>query len=168
MPLVCVHFRIAMLVSSVPLSETHVLGRPRRAISASSSRATRAPDSEVSGISVDIAKFTERTLLHRWGEGFWILNPALYQLESKAGTGLITAHAQALGIDLDVLRSFCSPTGGDYMRMWTTVLVEDDETLGIESGDTCSYGDSPCGAACATRCAFLPFSRIRFSLRCVR
>jgi hypothetical protein len=40
-----------MLVNSVPLSETQLLGRPRRAIKASSSRATRAPDSEVSGIS---------------------------------------------------------------------------------------------------------------------
>ena len=37
-----------MLVSSVPLSETHMAGRPRVAMTASSSRATRRPGSEVS------------------------------------------------------------------------------------------------------------------------
>ena len=37
-----------MLVSSVPLSETHIDGRPRWAMTASSSRATRMPESEVS------------------------------------------------------------------------------------------------------------------------
>jgi hypothetical protein len=37
-----------MLVSSVPLSETMLTGRPRPAMMASSSRATRTPDSEVS------------------------------------------------------------------------------------------------------------------------
>ena len=37
-----------MLVSSVPLSETHIAGRPRAAMRASSSRATRRPGSEVS------------------------------------------------------------------------------------------------------------------------
>jgi hypothetical protein len=38
-------------VNSVPLSETHVLGLPRHAITASSSRATRAPHSDVSATS---------------------------------------------------------------------------------------------------------------------
>lgn len=37
-----------MLVSSVPLSLTIIIGRPRRAITASSSGPTRAPDREVS------------------------------------------------------------------------------------------------------------------------
>src|SRR5471032_1706261 len=37
-----------MLVSSVPLSETQLSGLPRRAMRASSSRATRWPDSDVS------------------------------------------------------------------------------------------------------------------------
>ena len=40
-----------------------------------------------SGTNVDIARRIERRLLERWGEAFWILNPAQYQLESKAGTG---------------------------------------------------------------------------------
>lgn len=40
--------RIAMPVSSVPLSETHMTGRSRQAMIASSSRATRRPGSEVS------------------------------------------------------------------------------------------------------------------------
>ena len=51
-----VQFRIALLVSSVPLSETQLLGRPRRAITASSSLATRAPDNEVSGISARLSR----------------------------------------------------------------------------------------------------------------
>jgi hypothetical protein len=90
-----------------------------------------------SGTNVDIAQFTERALLQRWGEGFWILNPAQYQLESKAGTGLITDYAAALGIDLSQLKGFCTPSGGDYMRMWTTVLVSDDERVGaIEPSGT--------------------------------
>jgi hypothetical protein len=38
-----------LLVSSVPLSETQLLDRPRRPISASSSRATRTPDNECLG-----------------------------------------------------------------------------------------------------------------------
>jgi hypothetical protein len=95
-----------------------------------------------SGANVDIAKFTERALLQRWGEGFWILNPAQYQLESKAGTGLISNHAQDLGIDLDELRRLSNPEGGnsvpgggDYMRMWTRVLVEDQPPLGSEAPD---------------------------------
>ena len=51
-----------MLVSSVPLSETQLLGRPRRAISASSSRATRAPDSDVSGISARLSRVKSSTI----------------------------------------------------------------------------------------------------------
>jgi ABC-type branched-subunit amino acid transport system substrate-binding protein len=39
---------MAMLVSSVPLSLTIIIGRPRRAITASSSRPTRVPDNDVS------------------------------------------------------------------------------------------------------------------------
>src|SRR2546423_413040 len=42
-----------------------------------------------SGTNVDIALHMQRALLERWGEGFWVLNPAQYQLESRAGTGLI-------------------------------------------------------------------------------
>jgi ketosteroid isomerase-like protein len=75
------------------------------------------------GTNVDIAKHVERRLLSRWGEGFWVLNPAQYQLESKAGAGLIERHAKTLKIDLPLLRSYANPNGGDYMRMWTTVLA---------------------------------------------
>lgn len=78
-----------------------------------------------SGTNVDIARHVERSLLERWGEGFWILNPSQYQLESKAGTGLINMHAHRHNIDLAMLESQSSPSGGDYMRMWTKVLVED-------------------------------------------
>jgi hypothetical protein len=78
-----------------------------------------------SGTNVDIARHVERSLLERWGEAFWILNPAQYQLESKAGTGLIEMHAERLKIDVEALQATSLPTGGDYMRMWTKVLVED-------------------------------------------
>lgn len=81
--------------------------------------------------NVDIARYVERALLQRWGEAFWVLNPAQYQLESKAGTGLLDAHAKRLGIDLIKLLGGSEPGGGDYMRMWTKVLVEDGtENLG--------------------------------------
>jgi hypothetical protein len=83
-----------------------------------------------SGTNVDVAKHIERFLLERWGEAFWILNPAQYQLESKAGTGLIDGHAKQLGIDLQKLMKADMPIGGDYMRMWTTVLVGDDSKVG--------------------------------------
>jgi len=84
--------------------------------------------------NVEIAKATERRLLARWGERFWILNPTQYQMESKEGTGLMGQHASTLGYDLAELRSLTpndpisgrpAPFGGDYMRMWTKVLVED-------------------------------------------
>jgi hypothetical protein len=78
-----------------------------------------------SGTNVDIARHVERSVLERWGEAFWILNPAQYQLESKAGTGLLNRHAERLGIDLQKLLQESTPGGGDYMRMWTKVLVED-------------------------------------------
>ncbi len=78
--------------------------------------------------NVEIAKGVERHLLSQWGERFWILNPAQYQMESKEGTGLIEQHARAEDINLEELRSVTEghrPSGGDYMRMWTRVLVED-------------------------------------------
>lgn len=78
-----------------------------------------------SGTNVDIARHVERSLLERWGEAFWVLNPAQYQLESKAGTGLLNRHAELLRIDLAKLLTKTAPGGGDYMRMWTKVLVED-------------------------------------------
>jgi hypothetical protein len=78
--------------------------------------------------NVEIAKGVERRLLSQWGERFWILNPAQYQMESKEGSGLIQHHAKALNLDLDKLKALTTdhrPSGGDYMRMWTRVLVED-------------------------------------------
>lgn len=77
------------------------------------------------GTNVDIARHVERALLERWGEAFWVLNPAQYQLESKAGAGLLERHARNLNIDLAALVSQREPGGGDYLRMWTKVLVED-------------------------------------------
>lgn len=77
------------------------------------------------GTNVDIARHVERSILQRLGEGFWVLNPAQYQLESQAGLGLLQQHAKAIGVDLDQLKKAGEPGGGDYMRMWTRVLVED-------------------------------------------
>ena len=51
-----------MLVSSVPLSETQLFGRPRRSINMSSSRASRAPDSDVSGISARLSRVKSSTI----------------------------------------------------------------------------------------------------------
>lgn len=66
-----------------------------------------------------------------WGEGVWILNPTQYQMESKAGTGLMNRHAKDMGIDLEaLLRRNDLPRGGDYLRMWTKVLVENGEQVG--------------------------------------
>jgi hypothetical protein len=45
------------------------------------------------------------------------------------------SHARVLGIPLDELRAITNPSGGDYMRMWTKVLVEDDEQIGVEITD---------------------------------
>jgi hypothetical protein len=81
-----------------------------------------------SGTNVDIARHVERTILERWGESFFVLNPAQYQLESKAGTGLIVGHANRLGINLNNLLASAKPGGGDYLRMWTRVLVEDGQS----------------------------------------
>ena len=98
--------------------------------------------------NVDVAKHIERSLLQRWGEGFWILNPAQYQLESKAGTGLMNEHAEYLGIDLERLKGIAgNPFGGDYMRMWTTVLVENGvkvgyRQVGSDYVDTGQYFDA--------------------------
>ena len=86
--------------------------------------------------NVDVARHVERTLLEKWGEGFWILNPAQYQLESKAGTGLMDQHAKDLGLDLKKLIEIAGrPIGGDYMRMWTTVLVENGRQVGDRQFD---------------------------------
>lgn len=84
-----------------------------------------------SGTNVDVALATQRRLLDRWGEGAWILNPANYQMESRLGTGLMNQHAERLGIDLTALiKRTGKPSGGDYMRMWTKILVENGTDVG--------------------------------------
>lgn len=105
-----------------------------------------------SGTNVEITEFTRMRLLKEWGTGFWILNPASYQMESKGGTGLMHRHAKKLwsmekdangnilgeaGAEkrLDDLVNASPAKDGDYMRMWTKVLVEDDE-----AGDKKNHG----------------------------
>lgn len=87
-----------------------------------------------SGTNVEITEFTRMRLLKEWGTGFWILNPASYQMESKAGSGLM--HRHALNIwgakgekRLNDLVKNSPAADGDYMRMWTKILVEDDESM---------------------------------------
>ena len=53
-----------MPVSSAPLSETHIAGRARAAMSASSSRATRRPGSEVSGTSARHSRLKSSTIVN--------------------------------------------------------------------------------------------------------
>jgi hypothetical protein len=97
--------------------------------------------------NVEIALSVERLLLDRWGERFWILNPAQYQMESDHGESMMQEHADRLGIDLTALRacytkSGPAPSGGDYMRMWTKVLVEDDP---VDKEERHYYIPSPVG-----------------------
>jgi hypothetical protein len=53
-------------------------------------------------------------------------------METKEGVGLMYQHAEAIrretGKTIDVAHLIKNnpPTGGDYMRMWTKVIVEDD------------------------------------------
>jgi hypothetical protein len=81
--------------------------------------------------NTEVANFTARRLANQWGERFFIVNPAAYQLESKEGTGLITRHIAELAretgrpVTLEKLMASARPGGGDYMRMWTRVLAED-------------------------------------------
>ncbi len=83
------------------------------------------------GTNVEIAEYTKMRLLKEWGTGFWILNPASYQMESKGGTGLMYRHARTLCKEkgeakLNKLKAESPAKDGDYMRMWTRILVEDD------------------------------------------
>jgi hypothetical protein len=74
--------------------------------------------------NVEISQYTGLQLQQRLGYGLWILNPTSYQLESKAGRALLRAHAERHGVTIDEIPS---PNGGDYMRMWTKILVEDGQ-----------------------------------------
>ncbi len=82
--------------------------------------------------NVEIADHVARRLMEDWGHRFWVLNPGRYQMESKEGTGLMNRHAETLSkergvlIDIDKLFADSPPSGGDYMRMWTRIMVEDD------------------------------------------
>ena len=58
----CDQRSIVMLVSSVPLSETIIAGQPRRAMTASSSRATRRPGSDVSATSARHSRVKSSTI----------------------------------------------------------------------------------------------------------
>lgn len=83
--------------------------------------------------NIEIAIHVASRLLQEWGTRFWILNPALYQLESPEGLSLLKGHAHLLSlekgltakIDVDTLRKDSPVKGGDYMRMWSRVLLED-------------------------------------------
>lgn len=97
--------------------------------------------------NVEIALSVERLLLDKWGERFWILNPAQYQMESDHGESMMQEHADRLKIDLAALyacypKNAPAPSGGDYMRMWTKALVEDDP---VDHNRRHYYRPSPVG-----------------------
>jgi hypothetical protein len=73
--------------------------------------------------NIEISKHTARRIVNQWGHKLWVLNPTQYQLESKVGRNLIEDHARQLGIDTEALPK---PSGGDYMRMWSKLLIEDE------------------------------------------
>ena len=87
-----------------------------------------------SSTNVAIAKHTAHRIAEQWGNRVFVLNPASYQMESKEGRGLLDRHARMLkaegalpdSFDLPKFARASYPTGGDYMRMWTDVLVTDD------------------------------------------
>jgi hypothetical protein len=104
--------------------------------------------------NVDIANFTARRLMSEWGERFFILNPAAYQLESREGTGIILDHIRReFGIEdpakaealLAELRQKFPPQGGDYMRMWTCVLVTDGYMRDADVPDAKKRSGLNCG-----------------------
>src|SRR5215210_4729554 len=61
-PVLGTQARMAFEVNSVPLSETIIPGLPRRAINGVSSRATRLPEIEVSGIAARHSRVTSSTM----------------------------------------------------------------------------------------------------------
>lgn len=82
----------------------------------------------IEAANIDVSEYVARSLQEHWGDRLWVLNPSRYQMESKTGRGLIYEHAAKLGIDISALPRV---TGGDYLRMWTKILVEDGaENLG--------------------------------------
>jgi hypothetical protein len=99
--------------------------------------------------NVDIAAFVAQKLVSEWGPRFWVLNPGQYQMESQQGLGLIRMHAYEIGlekkttIDVDQLTNDQPTIGGDYMRMWTRVLIEDDEKLDLGGRFSAYYFLSP-------------------------
>jgi hypothetical protein len=100
--------------------------------------------------NVEIANFTVQRLSAEWGPRFWFLNPAQYQMESTHGLGLIRMHAHDLEletkqqINVDQLLQSDPPVGGDYMRMWTKVLAEDDSGKNLGGRFSAFYFISPC------------------------
>ena len=80
--------------------------------------------------NVDVARHVERALLEKWGGAISDSQSGAVPARSKAGTGLMNEHAEYLGIDLLRLNAIAKPTGGDYMRMWTTILVENGDKVG--------------------------------------
>src|SRR5262245_52530305 len=70
--------------------------------------------------NVEIAKYVENRLLDRFGERFWVLNPARYQMESDEGESLLERHVLKLGLMPEQIAAIKKAIGGgDYMRMWT-------------------------------------------------
>jgi hypothetical protein len=104
----------------------------------------------LSTTNIDIALSTTRRLSSEWGDRFWFLNPAQYQLESPHGTGLLARHASYIQVDgkpLDwkALLKKSPPSGGDYMRMWTRVLAEDaDQNQGERFAAIYFVGPADC------------------------
>lgn len=84
--------------------------------------------------NVEIADYTQQRLSNEWGDRFFFLNPARYQLHSQSGYSQLSQHIEYLKLkgvtNLPKKNSKGQyqpvPSGGSYMYMWTRVLVKNE------------------------------------------
>ena len=125
---------MAFEVSSVPLSETIILGLPRRSISVVSSRATRRPEIEVFGIAARHSRVTSSTILrirNRLRHANWLCTKSRDQRAfAFASTGIGARVPTALR------RAFRSRSESPFLAIqpidtvdagWLSVPPEQDE-----------------------------------------
>ncbi len=79
--------------------------------------------------NVAIAEFVQNRMEAKWGGRLWVLNPAEYQMETEIGRERFCINSKAINeewIYKKMQTSEGSPNGGDYMRMWSKILCENE------------------------------------------